>query len=318
MNLKWLKQNVLTVGFLTAFVIVLGVLIWLQQAAASKRAGVDAALQEKQSQLGQLLLQKPAPSHESIDLIKQDREQVDQLYGQLVGAVSHKIEVPPDLRPVGFLQLMASSFSRLHQAAEAAGIKLQDGFAFGFGRYAGSTSTLPAKNLSPEDTKRVLTLLVKQLAAIDQISTLLISNHVAEIVQIRRAEVEPGGGGGGSGGSGAGGEPLDASIKTDPKALYQVLPFEFQFRCSGEALRGVLNSLTKADLFLAVRRLQITGEAPVTEKTSTGSGAAAAAVAAAATPTILKPTLLTVTMRIDLIEFPTPQPAKKEAGKPGA
>ena len=53
MNLKWLKQNVLTVGFLAAFVIALGVLIWLQQAAASKRAVVDAALQEQQSQLKQ-------------------------------------------------------------------------------------------------------------------------------------------------------------------------------------------------------------------------------------------------------------------------
>ncbi len=317
MNLKWLKQNVLTVGFATAFVILLGVLIWLQQAAASKRAGVDAALQEKESQLKQLLLQKPAPSRESIDAIKQDREQVDQLYGQLVGAVSHKIEVPPDLRPVGFLQLMASSFSRLHQLAETAGIKVQDGFAFGFGRYAGSSSTLPAKNLSPEETKRVLTLLVKQLAAIDQISSLLISNHVAEIVQIRRAEVETGGGGATTGSAGAG-DSLDASIKTDPNALYQVLPFEFQFKCSGEALRGFLNSLTKADLFLAVRRLQVTGEAPLTEKSSTGTGAAAATAAAAATPTILRPTVLSVTMRIDLIEFPTPQPTRKEAGKPGA
>lgn len=308
MNLKWLKQNALTVGFLTAFVIVLAVLIWLQQTAASKRAGVDAALQEKESQLKQLLLQKPAPSRESIDAIKQDREQVDQLYGRLVGAVSHSIEVPRDLDPVGFNDRMASSFHRLRQGAETVGIKLPDGFAFGFGRYA---STLPAKNLSPEDTKRVLTLLVKQLAAIDQISTLLISNHVAEIVQIRRAEVEPGGGGGAT----AGGESLDVSMKTDPNALYQVLPFEFQFRCSGEALRGFLNSLTKADLFLAVRRLQVTGEPPMTEKTSTSPGASAATAAA---PTILKSTLLTVTVRIDLIEFPTPQPTRKEARKPGA
>jgi hypothetical protein len=310
MNLKWLKQNMLTVGFVTAFVVVLGVLIWRQQVAASKRASVNAALQERQSQFNHLLQQKPAPSRESIDVVKQDREQVAQLYGRLVGAVSHNIEVPPDLRPVGFLQLMASSFSRLRQAAEAAGIKPQDGFAWGFGRYVGASSTLPAKNLSPEDTKRVLTLLVKQLTAIDQISTLLISNHVAEIVQIRRAEVEPGGGGG---------ESLDAAIKADPHALYQVLPFEFQFKCSGETLRGFLNSLTKSDLFLVVRRLQVTGETPATEKTPTGPGATAATAAATATPTILNPTLLSVTMRIDLIEFPTPQqPILKETGKPRA
>ena len=82
-------------------------------------------------------------------------------------------------------------------------------------------------------------------------------------------------------------------------------------------MRGFLNSLSKADLFLAVRRLQVTGEAPVTDKTSTGPGAGAA-TATAATPTIPRARLLSVTMRIDLIEFPTPQPARKEAGEPGA
>jgi hypothetical protein len=68
-------------------------------------------------------------------------------------------------------------------------------------------------------------------------------------------------------------------------------------------------------LFFAVRRVQVTGETPTTEKTPTGPGAA---TVAAVTPTVLKPTLLTVTVRIDQIEFPPPQPAKKEAGKPGA
>jgi len=309
MNLKWVKQHALTAGFVAAFVVVLGVLIWMQQTAASKRAEVDAALQEQQSQLEHLLQQKVAPSRENIDVTKQDREQLDQLYGRLLGTVSHNIEVPSDLRPVGFLQFMASSFSRLHQAAEAAGIKLQDGFAFGFGRYAGPPPTLPARNLSPDDTKRVLTLLVKQLTAIDHISMLLISNHVAEINQIRRADVEPGAGGT------LGAESLETAIKTDPNALYQVLPFEFEFKCSGDALRAFLNSLTKADLFFAVRRVQVTGETPTTEKTPTGPGAA---TAAAVTPPLLKPTLLTVTVRIDQIEFPPPQPAKKEAGKPGA
>lgn len=313
MNLKWLKQNALMVGFVAAFVVVLGVLIWLQQAAASQRSEVDAALQEQQSKLGQLLLQKPAPSRESIEVIKQDREQVDQLYKQLLGAVGQNIEVPPDLRPVSFLQLMASSFSRLHQAADAAGIKFQDGFAFGFGRYAGASSTLPAKNLSPDDTKRVLTLLVKQLAAIDQISMLLISNHVAEIDLIRRAEVEPGGGGGQ-----AAGESLDAAVKAAPNALYHVLPFEFQFKCSEEALSGFLNSLTKANLFFAVRRLQVTGEPPTAENTATGMGASTTTAAAAPIAMVPKVSLLSITIRIDLIEFPTRQPARKEAGKPGA
>jgi hypothetical protein len=52
--------------------------------------------------------------------------------------------------------------------------------------------------------------------------------------------------------------------------LYQVLPFEFQFKCSGDALRGFLNSLTKADLFFAVRRCRSPVKRPTTEKTPRG------------------------------------------------
>lgn len=313
MNLKWLKQNAVIIGFVAAFVVVLGVLIWLQQSAASKRAEVEAAVEEQQSQFDHLLQQKPAPSPQNIEIVKQDREQVDHLYTRLLEKVGHTVETPTDLRPVGFLQLMASSFSRLHQAADSAHVKLPDGFAFGFGRYAGPPPTLPAKNLSPEDTKRVLSLLARQLDAIDQISMLLISNNVAEIDQIRRAEVEPGGGGASMG------ESLEAAIRTDPNALYQVLPFDFQFKCTEKELSGFLNSLTTANAFLAVRRLQVTGEAPTTDHPTMGFGtAAAAAAAAAATPVSTKPQLLSVTARIDLIEFPTPKPAKKEAGKPGA
>jgi hypothetical protein len=309
MNLKWLKQHSLTAALVAAFVVVLGVLIWLQQKAASKRAEVDAALLEQQSQYEHLNQQKVAPSRENIDSVKRDREQLDHLYGQLLGVVSHNIEVPADLRPVDFLQLYASSIARLHHVAEAWGVKVPEGFAFGFGRYVG---TLPAKNLSADDTKRVLVLLVKQLTTIDHVSQLLMSNHVAEIDAIRRAEVEPGGGAAG------GSDALDAGVKTEANALYQVLPFEFDFKCTGDSLRNFLNSLTKADLFLAVRRLQITGESPTTEKSSTGPGPAAPIGVA---PTGPNPSLLAVTVRIDLIEFspppppPPPQPAKKAAGK---
>jgi hypothetical protein len=314
MNLKWLKQNAMLVGFLAAFVIVLAGVIWLQQDASSKRSDVESAIEEQSSQLQHLLQTKPAPSHENIDIVKKDREQVDRLYSNLMGAVSHTIDTPADLRPVSFLQLMASSFARLRQAADTTGVKLPEGFAFGFGRYAGPPPTLPARSLSEEDTKRVLSLLVKQLNAIDQISSLLITNHVDEINQIRRSEVEPGAE---RIGGGTGGETIDLPIRTDPKALYQMLPFEFQITCTGDALRAFLNGLTKSEWFFAVRRLQVTGEVPSTEKVSTSKTGPGAAPAQPV-PTAPKRERLTVSMRIDLIEFATKQPAKKEAGRPGA
>jgi len=309
MNAKWLKQNAMMIGFAAVFLVFLGGLIWLQQMAAGKSAEVDANLAEQMSQLEHLLQTKPAPARENIEIVKGDRQQVDRLYSNLLAAVSQsRIETPPDLRPVGFLQLMASSFSRLRQAADAAPVKIQDNFAFGFGRYAGPPATLPARNLPPQDARRILDLLVKQLAAIDQISTLLINNHVDEITQIHRAEVEPGGAN----------DAADLAISNDPKALYHVLPFQFQFVCTSEALRGFLNGLTQSKWFFVVRRLQITGETPVTERPSSAPIGGHAATVAPPTSTPLKRTRLSVTARIDLIEFSNKEPAKKEPGKPGA
>jgi len=225
------------------------------------------------------------------------------VYGDLLNTVSqNKIDVPADLRPVNFLQLMASSFSHLRQAATNNSVKLPDNFAFGFGRYAGPPATLPARNLSPDDTKKVLDLLVKQLSAIDQISTLLINNHVAEITQIRRSEVEPGGGG----------EALNMQISNDPKGLYEVLPFEFQFSGTSKALQGFLNDLTQSKWFFVVKDIQFAGEAPATAGAPSNPGGHGPSMVPTS-PATPGHSELTVTIRIDLIEFPT----KKEPPKPG-
>lgn len=304
MNIKWLKQHAVIVGFVAAFLIVLGVVVWLQQSASSKSAEVDTALEEQKAQLDHFSKQKPGPSRENIDLVRKDREQVDHLYERLLATVGHsQIPIPSDLRAVNFLQQMASQVAHLRQAAETNNVKLAEGFAFGFGRYAGPPPQLPARGLSEEDTKRILILLIRQLRAIDQISQLLISSRVDEINQIRRSEVELT-----AGGTAA----PDLPISNDPKALYQVLPFEFQFTCSGEALRAFLNSLTKSEWFFAVRFMKVVGEAPSAERSAPGSPAA---TAQAAPP---KPVRLSVTMRIDLIEFSGNQPANQETGKPGA
>lgn len=309
MNAAWLKKHALIVGFVVAFVIVLGVVIWLQQQASGKKATIDSQLEEQTSQLNHLLQSKPAPAKENIEILKQDHAQVDHLYQELLANVArNRIHVPPDLRPVAFLQMMASQLAKLSQAADTAKVKIVDGFAFGFSRYAGTPPTIPARNLSEEDTKRVVTLLVKQLRAIEKISTLLIESHVDDITLIRRSEVE----------SSSGPDTLDVPIGNDPHALYQTLPFEFQFHCTPEALRNFLNSLTKSDWFFAVRKVQVVGEPPpAAEKTGAGShGAAPApALAVASAP---KRTLLAVTVRVDLIEFPVKPGGKAETEKPDA
>src|ERR1017187_9309198 len=307
MNVSWLKKHAMIVAFVAAFLIVLGVVVWLQQQASATKAKIDADLAEQMSELNHLLQTKPAPARENIDILKQDRTQVDHLYQELLANVAHsRVHAPPDLRPVAFLQMMASQLAKLRQSADAAKVKIVDGFAFGFSRYAGTPPAIPARNLSEEDTKRVVTLLVTQLRAIEKISTLLIESHVDDIDQIRRSEVEPT----------SGSDTLDVPIGNDPKVLYQTLPFEFQFHCTPEALRDFLNSLTKSDWFFAVRKVQVTGEPPPpAEKPGATPPGGPPALAGVSPP---KRTRLAVTVRIDLIEFPSKPAGKAETGKPDA
>ncbi len=301
MNAKWFKQNAVLLGFVAAFVVVLGGLIWLQQQAAGKRKGIDALLEQQSSELNRLWTMKPSPSDENIKVLRQNREQLDGLYSNLLAAVSHsQIQTQEVIRPVGFLQLMASKFAHLRQNAETAGVKLPEGFAFGFSRYAGPSPTLPGRDSSDEETnKYVLAQLVKQLGAIEKITELLAESRVDEITQIQRAEVEPGS---------ASPEALDVPISTDPKGLYKTLPFQFRFTCATPSLRTFLNKLSQSEWFFAVRQLQITGEAPVAS--TSGQGATEGGAPPAETSASQKRTRLAVVIRIALVEF-SPKPEVK-------
>ena len=62
MNVSWLKKHAMIVAFVAAFLVVLGVVVWLQQQASGKKAEIDAALTEQMSELNHLLQTKPAPA----------------------------------------------------------------------------------------------------------------------------------------------------------------------------------------------------------------------------------------------------------------
>ena len=295
MNTKWLKQNAVLLVCVTAFLLVVGALVWLQQGAASRVAEIDNLMAEQVSQLNHLRELKPPPSRENIEVAKQNRQQLEQLYKDLLSVVSRsQIQTQEVVRPVGFLQLLAQRFAQLRQNADKAGLKLPENFAFGFSRYAGPPPTLPARGLSEQETTNVLVQLTKQLAAIEKVSDLLIRSRPDEIGAIRRAEVEPGS---------PSADALDIPISHDARGLYEILPFEFRFTCTTDSLRTFLNSLSKSEWLFAVRSVQVMGEPPA-PPTAAGEPTAAEIAANA------KRTVLNVTVRVDLIEFPPPPVAK--------
>lgn len=293
MNAKWLKQNLNVVLIVAAFVVLLGAAIWLQQRASAQRAQIEAALDEQGGQLRRLLSAKPFPSPENIKVLRQDGERLAEQYQALTQAVSRSSIQVPELRPVTLSQQLTKTLDRLARDAKNAGVGRPDNFAFGFTRYV---QALPARNLTEAEQKRVLGLLYKQLAVIEKLSELLFTSRVQGIRQIRRVEIEPGE---------TSPDALEATITTDPNALYQSLPFEFEFTCDTGTLRAFLNSLSQSDWFFAVRTLKVESEAGVA-----GAGTAGGE---SVTGVKSKPAgggKLAVTARISLMEFPAKaQPA---------
>lgn len=294
MNPNWVKQNVTVVIFAGVFVVAMAAVLWLQKNALSRKQQIEAELQALESQLAGIRAAKPSPTRENIESLRHYREQLERQFADLLNAVSHSRIQIPQLGPVDFSGFRAQRLAHLRRQADAARIKLTEGFAFGFSRYQGGA--LPCRNLPEAECRQMLALLTKQVLSIEKITGMLLASQIEELKQIRRAEVEPGT---------PGPDALEVGVSTDPAGLYQTLPFEFQFVCSTDALRSFLNRLSKSEWFFAVRTLQIESEVVAGQS---GDSSAEAPASPAAGPR----SRLIVTMRIDLVEFGGAEP------KPGA
>jgi hypothetical protein len=294
MNLRWLKQNIGVSIFLAAFLIALGVILFFAKQAAGVAAQVEQNLEQQKSQLEQLKGLKPYyPSKENIDVLRHDREELQQQYSNLLQRVSTTSIVAPELkRDVEFSQQLRETLKDLSTRAADVNVKTPEAFAFGFSRYV---ATFPCRNpvASEAECRALLGLLAKQLAVVHKLGMMILNSGVNEILEIRRTELEPGG---------TSADALAVPIGKDLSGLYQTLPFEIKVACDTTALQTLLNSLSKSDWFFAVRSVNIIGEA----STSAEAGAAAAkppiAPAKGATEIAGRERLL-VSMRVDLVEL---------------
>ncbi len=298
MNLSWLKRHLLVLIFVTVFVAFLGVIIWLERSASDEQDRIEAELAEQQEQLQAVQSHTPFPSTENIKALHHDREQLqglfDGLQQQLSGDSIPEVQLENE---IDFSQRLRVTLQSLSDAASRANVTTPPDFAYGFGRYVAAfpCRTPPAK---PEDCRRVLALLAKQLAVAEKLSLMAISNGVEAITQIHRTEVEPGP---------PSADALPVPIVHDPKALYDSMPFEMQFVCDTRALQAFLNSLSQSDWFFAVKQLKITSETVLGTPTAPAPASLAAQPLVASAKSQIR-THLVVTVRIDLVEFPNFRP----------
>jgi hypothetical protein len=293
-NTRWLKRNFVVIIFVVVFVVVLGGIIWLERAATARKAEVEADLSGKQEELKRLRSLDPYPSADNIQILKRDREELQKLYGSLQKAVTQEaLEVADVQSEIDFVDRLRKTQTELRDLAKSRAVEIKGDFAFGFSRY---DETFPCRNpvLGRDECRRVLTLLAKQLVVVEKLTKLAISNGVDSITLIRRTEVEPGA-------LFPGSDTMPGSITEEPKARYNRLPFDIQVTCSEKALQSFLNSLSQSDWFFTVETVKIGTEIPVIRTSAPGTPP----TGTAAIPQYKQ---LLVTMRIDLVQFPSPKP----------
>jgi len=304
MNLRALQKYMVVIIAGAVFLVALGGILWLWQRAAAEKTDIVSQLEDQQSQLNSLLATKPAPSPENIKALKDEREQVKGLFDKLQeGTLRPPIAVTNLEKGDQFRQLLNETVTRLESQARRNAVKIPENFRFGFSRYEGESPCKPG--VSPEECKKHLEPLGKQLFAIEKLSNLLMESRVDEIIHIRRAEVDPGT---------QNTDALDVPISPDPKGLYQSYPFEFEFTCGTKALRAFLNNLANAESIFIVRSVKIDSATTVatTGGPTPGTGRTPEAAPSATEPTrSVEHRRLTVTLRVDLVEFiPATSPAK--------
>ena len=298
MNLRGLQKFLIPIIAGVVFLGALGGIIWLWQKASADKTEVQQQLEQEQQQLESARNQKPAPSTENIEALKQQRKELQRLYDKLQEGVTRPHFVATNLvRDIQFKQLLGETADRLTKKAISYKVNTPANFLYGFSRY---DADFPCKQsgATGEECKKALALLGKQLLAIEKLTGLLMESQAEDILRIRRTEVDPGAGNT---------DVLEAPIVTDPKGLYVAYPFEFEFIGETKALHSFLNAIANANEIFSVRTVKVdTTTAQVNTGGQTGTPGQPGASAEPART--IERRRITATVRVELVEFGSTAP----------
>lgn len=261
--LSWLKDNIgLTIGA----IISLGVLgyiyysqVWVNY---TREEEVAATLEGKRNELDGLMRRKPFPHAENVAILSNTVVALSGSDANLSVArwLTNLASVNPpprNIRPSEFNPMLVQRKNKLMAAAKKYNVTVPQEFGFGFGRYV--THGTPPAN----DTNQINTLLT-QWSTIETFADILFTNRIGSITAIRRAAVgaeipkDPNAAALGSSTVRAGGDEfLGAAIRDKSDEIARTLPFELEFICDTQGLRGIMGALESAPRFFIIRSLTV-------------------------------------------------------------
>jgi hypothetical protein len=311
------KLSAFDLGMIIAFVVIglLGGGAWYY--LSTQLSNAQTAATSASSSFNTAISKGYYPSAANEKILQEDNDtikaQLDPVIAAKLQAPDNKLGAVQQVNPVDWKRDLDSRVSALTTLAKAHAVNVPANFYYGFSRYL---------NQQPGD--EATAVLGKQLLGIEQVTSILMDSPVKSIHSIKRTYEEDALNGGTSttGLSSLKADPdqLVGSALHAPNDLYISYPFEFDFECTTETFRKVIDGLMNSPYVFVIRSLDIENTHPDSPKISdldTLSGAnnpaqsaaldtpgATAASAPAIGPQFLfGAETLHVRARIDLIEW---------------
>lgn len=287
-------------------------------------AAVEARAQANQ-ELSALNSKGIFPSAANLKLLKENQEAAGGLASRMEPRFSKQAAAlakftGPEGKGLGadaWKQLLFEKREELKKRAEAGKVEVADDFYFAFKRYRVASPPASA-------TKE----LGVQLAAIEELSKILIDARITSLNEIRRVVVEETGSAAASNNE----EALPVAVVDGPDGLYRVYPLEVKFQSSPAALQAVLNGLSASPHFFITRFVTVENQKNNVPRRSevltqaggnavgTGGTSSPGERGVASAPKLLFPVLgqelLNVRARIDFIVWTAPAPSTPPAAQP--
>jgi hypothetical protein len=321
--MKKLGISKFDIGYIIAFVVValigIGAWYYLSGALVTAQGDVDAAKKSFDTYSKDTKFNVVVNAgnikvlQDNIDALK---SQIDPIIPEKLQSKDNKLKSIEKEDAVAWKHDLDDLVHRLTASAKVHTVTLPPNFYFGFSRYL-------SQNPNDEQTA----VLGKQLVGIEQISNLLLNSPVQGIISIRRSyeeDIRPGQAPPQGGMQAVQGDQLAGFAVTTTGGLYTAYPFEVVFDTSSESFRTIIDGLVQSPYVFVIRSVTVKNSKPTAPKTTdldtiVGSSGGAnvtdsAPGAVAATTSTLGPqplfgdTHLTVTLRIDMIEWKGSQP----------
>ncbi|MDX6765796.1 MAG: Amuc_1100 family pilus-like protein [Candidatus Methylacidiphilales bacterium] len=264
--MKQIPQHLLfgIIGFVVIGLLGGGAWYWTAgqlETALAERTSITEKLQQVQSK-------GFSPTSQNLKLLEGNKEAVSALAKEILPQLDRAASrfapfLGPDKKGLPqetWKEKLVSVREDLKKRADQGNVQTADDFYFGFKRYrvasppAGATHDIGI-----------------QLAALEEISRLLIEAKVGEIREIRRVMVEDSGAVGGTTSE----ESINAAVVEGTGGLYRVFPFEVKFKSSPSAFNAFVNALGRSPMIFITRFVVVENEKNTVPKRSEFANSAA-------------------------------------------